>query len=121
MNPCDTLHAVPLDNVHAPANKCCPMCGTPESEPDTNRKHDSDRIEAVFRFAERVMWTDKTNKAIGTIMRIVAAKLINPGASDRQVAAASGVSAIHVTRTRRYLSEDFPEVVTALWPGRGPE
>lgn len=117
MNPAYGPHAVSIDAIPEPTAQCaCPMCGAGKAQQE--HKMERDCAEAVFRFAERVMWTERTNKGVGTIMRVVASRIINPGANNAQIASAIGITRKQVGVVVKQLEAEFPDVVRALWRER---
>ncbi len=123
MNPADRMHNASIDDV-APvaAPERCEMCGALQCGHDSealSRAHLVAYMEGLFRLCERIMWMPTTNKGVGAMVRVIGAKVLNPSASMRQVAAVVRLSVPQVHAIIVRVRRDMPEIHGALWGNAG--
>lgn len=119
MNPCDTMYALPLDEARTvAAPDKCQMCGALIDQDDIEMTENGRRLkqqEALFRVAEHIMWCQFTNKGVGGMVRVIAAKLLNPDASIAQIAAAVGMTKDGAYAAMKRAEAIMPDVARAVW------
>lgn len=119
MNPCDTAYAVPIDEaIHAPAPETCEMCGAlldAEQIEATDTGRRLRQREAFMRVAEHIMWCNANNKGVGSMVRVIAAKMLNPDASIAQIAAAVGMTKDGAYAAMKRAEAIMPDVARAVW------
>jgi hypothetical protein len=119
MNPADRQYSLSIDDLHQQpqASATCELCGQPVSE----CMHTDDgaicegHAEALWRLCEFALWADMTNKGVGTMIRVLAARVLNPTASMRAIAAAVGCTHLTVYRAIRSAKQSIPAIHAALW------
>jgi hypothetical protein len=72
-------------------------------------------MERVYRLSEWAMWCGLSHKALGAMMRVICAKVINPTASTAQIAAAVGMSKPGVYSAMMRIKTALPQWYAALW------
>lgn len=117
MNPADTRYSVDIDSIQVRDEPRCEMCGRSTCDCDDDEAGPAlhRALERVYRLCEWAVWCNMTSKALGSTMRVIAAKTINPGASVDQLAAVVGMTKPGVYVAMRRVHKALPHVYKALW------
>ena len=97
----------------------CEMCGAPldvDACERLDREKLADMMERVRHLAEWALWINMTNKGFGSLVKVLCAAIVNPCASQKQLAAVAGLSRGAMRAIESRLRRDVPHVHGALWP-----
>lgn len=97
----------------------CELCGAPKDggyHEQVQTTSCEEVIDKLHNLCEWVMWSDLTPKGLGSILRCIAARVLNRRCSLEQLAAAVGMSKSGVRVCIERVRRDLPAVYAAVWP-----
>ena len=119
MNPCDTQWSAQLDESRMMSPERCELCGgVIHDDSARTPSHMAYASNWLMRFAERLLFGGYDSKGIGSMILVIAAKLLNPQASIAGIAAATGLSKDGARSVIDRVHDVAPDVHNALWGAR---
>ena len=121
MNPCNRNWSISIEDApNLKAAERCEMCGSMKSE-SNHRYHElptANAAEHLYRLGEWCLWDTISTKALGSMLRVLAAKMINPSASYAQLGAVCMLSKPGLQCVIARIKKKLPQIHAALWGGK---